>query len=83
MAGYTYVDIESNPNSATSANQVFRNIDTPFGVAQVRIYEGEPEGQVCDITGWSSLNDGAPVDPYTVRIEDSSQGEAFLIYGRD
>lgn len=83
MPDYTYVDVESNPNSPMSANQVFRNMDTPFRIAQVRIYEGEPEGQLCAITGWSSKDGGTPVDSYAVRIEDSSQGEAFLIYGGD
>jgi hypothetical protein len=83
MPEYTYVDVESNPNSPMSANQVFYNIDLPFRVAQVRIFEGEPEGQLCAITGWSSKNDGSPVDALAVRIEDSSQGEAILIFGGD
>jgi hypothetical protein len=83
MAEYTYVDVDSNPNSPMSASQVFRNIDLPFRVAQVRIFEGEPEGQLCAITGWSSQDQGSPVAAYAVRIEDSSQGEAFLIYGGD
>jgi hypothetical protein len=83
MADYTYVEVESNPNSAMSASQVFRNVTMPFGVAFVRIYEGEPGGQLCAITGWSSKDGGMPVDAYAVRIEDSSEGEAFLIYGSD
>lgn len=83
MADYTYVEVESNPNSAQSASQVFRSITTPFRVAQVRIYEGEPEGLLCAITGWSSAHNGTPVDVYAVRIEDSSEGEAMLVYGGD
>jgi hypothetical protein len=83
MPDYTYVDVESNPNSPMSANQVFRNIDLPFRVAQVRIYEGEPGGKLCAITGWSSQDDGTPVDAHAVRIEDSSEGAAFLVYGGD
>src|SRR3954454_24366481 len=83
MADYTYVDVESNPNSPMSANQVFRNIDAPFRVVQVRIFEGEPGGQLCAITGWSSQEDGTPVAAHAVRIEDSSQGQAFLVYGGD
>jgi hypothetical protein len=83
MPEYTYVDVESNPNSPMSASQVFHNIDTPMRVLQVRIFEGEPEGQLCAITGWSSKDGGSPVDAHVVRIEDSSQGEAFLIYGGD
>ena len=83
MADYTYVEVESNPNSAMSASQVFRNVTTPFRVAHVRIYEGEPGGQLCASTGWSSKDNGSPADVYAVRIEDSSEGEAFLIYGGD
>lgn len=83
MADYTYVEVESNPNSPMSASQVFHNIDMPYRIAQVRIFEGEPGGQLCAITGWSSQDDGTPVAAYAVRIEDSSQGQAFLIYGGD
>jgi hypothetical protein len=50
-------------------------------VTQVRIYEGEPEGKLHDIVGWSSAGDGTPVDAYAVHIEDSSAGDAYLVYG--
>ena len=83
MADYTYVEVESNPNSAMSASQVFHNIDSPFRVVQVRIFEGEPGGQLCAIVGWSSENGGTAVAAHAVHIEDSSQGQAFLIYGGD
>lgn len=83
MADYTYVDVESNPNSAMSANQVFRNMTAPFRVAYVRIYEGAPEGTLCAITGWSSRDGGSPAHAYAVRVEDSSAGTAFLVYGGD
>jgi hypothetical protein len=83
VAGYTYVDVESNPNSPMSANQVFHNMDVPFRVTRVRIYEGEPEGRLCAITGWSSKDGGIPAEAYAVRIEDSSEGAAYLIYGGD
>ena len=55
----------------------------PFRVGYVRIYEGEPDGKLCAITGWSSKGAGSPVDAYAVRVEDSSAGTAFLIYGGD
>ena len=83
MADYTHVEVDSNPNSAMSANQVFRNMTSPFRAAFVRIYEGEPDGVLCAITGWSSKGDGTPVHAYAVRVEDSSAGTAFLIYGGD
>ena len=83
MPDYTYVDVESNSNSAMSANQVFRNIDAPRRVTQVRIYEGAPDGQLCAVTGWSSKDGGSAVDAHAVRIEDSSEGSAYLVYGGD
>jgi hypothetical protein len=83
MPDYTYVNVDSNPNSPMSASQVFHNIDTPFRVGHVRIYEGEPEGKLCAVTGWASAGNGTPVDAYAVQIEDSSEGRAFLIYGGD
>lgn len=83
MPGYTYVDVESNPNSPMQANQVFHNMDLPFHVTHVRVYEGEAEGKLCAITGWSSSGGGTPVAAYAVRIEDSSEGAAFLVYGGD
>jgi hypothetical protein len=83
VADYTYVDVDSNPNSPMSANQVFRNMELPFRVVQVRIYEGAPEGQLCAITGWASTDNGTPVNAYAVRVEDSSAGTAYLIYGGD
>ena len=82
-SGYTHVDVESNDNSPMMAQQVYKNLGLPFRVTQVRIYEGEPEGRLHDITGWSSADGGSPVDALAVRIEDSSEGAAFLVYGGD
>ena len=83
MAGYTYIDVEANANSPMPANQVFKNLSQPFRAAFLRIFEGQPEGRLCAVTGWSSRNNGSPVDAYAVRVEDSSEGSAFLVYGGD
>ena len=80
---YTHVEVESNPNSLMSANLVFKNLAEPFGVTGVRIFEGEPDGRLCDVTGWSSEGDGSPVEAYAVQVEDSGSGAAYLIYGGD
>jgi len=79
---YTYVDVESNDNSPMMASQVYKNLGEPFPVAMVRVYEGEPEGRLHAITGWSSAP-GNVVTAYAVRIEDSSEGAAYLVYGGD
>jgi hypothetical protein len=80
---YTHVEVETNPNSLMSANLVFKNLTEPFRVTGVRIFEGEPEGRLCDVTGWSSEGDGNPVDAYAVQVEDSGSGAAYLVYGGD
>jgi hypothetical protein len=83
FSGYTHVDVESNDNTPMMAQQVYKNIGTPFPISHVRIYEGEPEGQLCAICGWRSSSDGPVTRAYAVQIEDSSEGRAFLVYGGD
>jgi hypothetical protein len=82
-SGYTHVEVEANDNTPMMAQQVYKNLGLPCRVTQVRIYEGEPEGKLHDIVGWSSAGDGTPVDAYAVHIEDSSAGDAYLVYGGD
>jgi hypothetical protein len=82
-SAYTHVDVEANDNTPMMAQQVYKNLGLPFRVVQVRIYEGEPEGTLHDVVGWSSAGGGSPVDAFAVRIEDSSAGAAFLVYGGD
>ncbi|HEU0073931.1 MAG TPA: hypothetical protein VFS30_07950 [Dehalococcoidia bacterium] len=82
-SGYTHVEVEANDNTPMMAQQVYKNLGLPFRVTQVRIYEGELEGMLHDIAGWSSAGDGTPVAAYAVHIEDSSAGAAYLVYGGD
>jgi hypothetical protein len=83
FSGYTRIEVEPNDNTPMMASQVYKNIGVPFPVARVRIYEGEPDGHLCEVTGWSSAAGGSPVDAYAVQIEDSSEGSAYLVYGGD
>lgn len=80
---YTHVEVEPNPNSLMSANLVFKNLREPFRVTAVRIYEGEPEGRLCAIAGWSSAGGGTPVEAFAVQVEDSGSGTGYLVYGGD
>jgi hypothetical protein len=82
-SSYTHVEVEPNDNTPMMAQQVYKNLGVPFRVAAVRIYEGEPEGSVFAVTGWSSREGGSPVEAYAVQIEDSSEGAAYLVYGGD
>lgn len=83
FSDYTHVEVEPNDNTPMMAQQVYRNMAPAFPVSQVRIYEGEPGGTLCAITGWSSAGGGSPVPAYAVQIEDSSAGSAYLVYGGD
>lgn len=82
-SGYTHVEVESNDNTPMMAQQVYKNLGLPFRVAQVRIFEGDPDGRLHDVTGWSSAGGGSSVPAHAVHIEDSSAGAAYLIYGAD
>jgi hypothetical protein len=81
--GYTHIDVEPNDNTPMMAQQVYKNLGLPFRVQQVRIFEGTPEGELFGITGWSSADGGSAVAAYAVHIEDSSAGDAYLVYGGD
>jgi hypothetical protein len=83
FSGYTHVEVEPNDNTPMMAQQVYKNAGVPFPVSQVRIYEGEPDGQLCAITGWTSKDGGSPTTAYAVQIDDSSEGSAYLVYGGD
>jgi hypothetical protein len=82
-AAYTHIDVEPNDNTPMMAQQVYKNRGLPLRVAAVRLYEGEPEGHLYAITGWSSADGGSPVPAYAVQVEDSSAGAAYLVYGGD
>jgi len=83
MPDYTRVEVDNNPNSLMSASHVFRNLSQPFAVGMVRIYDGQPGGRLCAITGWSSDNGGSPTDAFAVNVEDSGAGGAYVVYGGD
>ncbi len=83
FSAYTQVQVDPSDNCPMSAQQVYKNLDAPFPVSQVRIYEGEPEGVLYAVTGWSSEGGGTPVPAYAVQVEDSSEGSAYLVYGGD
>lgn len=83
LMAYTHIDVEANPNTLLSANQVYYNAGEAYRVAAVRLFEGNPEGRLYDVAGWSSADGGTPVEAYAVKVEDSSEGEAWLVYGGD
>ena len=77
---YTEIRVDANDNCPMTAQLVYKNLTDPKRVTGVRIFEGEPDGVMYAVTGWSS--DG-PVAAYAVSVEDSGSGAAFLVYGGD
>ena len=77
---YTEIRVDSNDNCPMTAQQVYRNIGDPRRITQVRLFEGEPDGVLYAVTGWS---EEGPVDAWAINVEDSSAGSAYLLYGGD
>jgi len=80
---FTRIEVEPNDNSLIAANLAFKNLSEPFKVTRVRIFDGQPNGTLYAVTGWSSANDGTPVDASAVQVEDSGAGAAYVVYGGD
>ena len=75
------VEVESNDNCETGFFARFKEVGPARPVVQVRLYERNPTGEWCWVTGWSD-NEQAPTCPaYVQLIEDSGSGLAHLVYG--
>ncbi|MPZ49296.1 MAG: hypothetical protein GEU75_08350 [Dehalococcoidia bacterium] len=80
---YTRVEVEPSDNCPMSANLAFKNLTDPFRATAVRIFDGQPDGAMYEVAGWSSEADGSPAEAWAVQVEDSGAGAAYLIYGGD
>ena len=78
MQSTIFVDVEAGDNCPYSVQSVFSGLDAPRQVSQVRLYLKPGGGVMYDITGWAE--DG-PCPAMGVKVEDSGQGFAYLIYG--
>lgn len=75
------VEVESNENCETSVFARFKEAGPARPVLQVRLYDRNPSGEWCWITGWSD-NAATPVCPACAQlVEDSGAGLAYLVYG--
>jgi len=75
------VEVESNENCETGVFARFKEAGPARPVLQVRLYERNPAGEWCWVTGWSD-NATTPACPAYVRlVEDSGAGLAYLVYG--
>jgi len=75
-----FLEVEEGPNCPLSLQLVFSALDAPRTVRRVRLYDrGDPAGVWYDTTGWNSDTTLCAVTG--VRVEDSGQAFAYLVYG--
>lgn len=78
-----FLEVEENPNCAGMDMMRFKELGAARAVSQVRLYDRNPEGEWCRITGWSSQPEKPSCPAYATPIEDSGIGMAYLIHGGD
>ena len=72
------IEVEESPNGAASEQFVFKELGKPRAVRAIRA-EVKGKETVCEVTGvepgprWTQT--------YGIKVADSSEGHAFLIYG--
>jgi hypothetical protein len=75
------LNIEENPNCETAEGVRFKTIGPPQPIKQVKMYDQDPEGVWCQITGWSDDPKNPICTAYAQKVEDSGDGEAYLLFG--
>ncbi len=72
------IEIEANENVQESEARNFLSRSFPYPIQEIN-YPKEDSSRICvEITGW---HDGKSSPVYAVKVEDSGDGEAWLIYG--
>ncbi len=74
-----FIDIESNPNTETRFNMVFRDVSKAREAYCIKYMIGT-EDQPVQVTGWDAENN-APCPAFACQVEESGDGIALLIYG--
>ncbi|MFZ5863649.1 MAG: hypothetical protein ACOYXR_12495 [Nitrospirota bacterium] len=75
-----YIEVEDGPNGPGCDPMRFRELDPPWVVTRVRLFDRRDDGEWCLVTGVRKGD--APWEPARVRkVEDSGVGVAYLIYG--
>lgn len=75
------VEVESNENCEGSVFARFKEAGPARPINQVKLYDRNPTGEWCWITGWGD-NAQTPVCPaYAQLVEDSGSGLTHLVYG--
>ncbi len=72
------IDVQTNPNCEDSGQFVFNEISPRHALRAIRVNDG-PREVLCDVTGVAE--GGAFVPAYAVRVTDSGDGFAYLVFG--
>ena len=75
------VEVESSENCETSFFARFKEIRPARPVVQVRLYDRNPAGEWCWVTGWSDNAQMPACVAYAQLVEDSGAGMTHLVYG--
>lgn len=80
MGELVFLDVEEGPNQPLTLQLVFSALGEPRPVLRVRTYSrGDPGGAWHDVVAWGPQ--GASGVALGVKVEDSGQAYAFLVYG--
>ncbi len=72
------LDIEPNKNVDEYECRTFMSLNKPYLIKKTLYYPEEEEAFLVEIVGWE---DGRQSNAYAILVEDSGDGEAWLIYG--
>ena len=75
------VEVESNENCEGSVFARFKETGPARPVLQVKLYDRNPAGEWCGVTGWSENEQTPACQAYAQLVEDSGAGLSHLVYG--
>lgn len=75
------IDVESNENCETSYFARFKEVSPARAVSHVRLYDRNPNGEWCEVTGWTDDPAHPCCQAYAQVVEDSGAGLTYLVYG--
>ncbi len=72
------IEVDDGVNSDMSLSRVFETREEPYPISSVEALRPDGSDGLCDVVGWSTAG---PCLAYAVRVSDSGDGVAILVYG--
>ena len=72
---YIYIEVEDNENCDYMPMQVYEPQAEPRPISRVLLEEPDRPHGVYEVTGWSSEDDGTPVEAMYAPVSDSGQAQ--------